>query len=287
MGKSFNNNPLAFRAAGLTAGLALKQGIFSCHKLTNLRLVPAALAILVQCAAVITVFISVLVIGFFADIHFSTFSLVLIQALIATGFCIFVGMASWWRWIHFFFPLALCGMSLWQVPNEVYLVGFLVSLSLYWTTFRSQVPFYPSRPSVWRNVAELIPQDKPIRMIDIGSGLGDLSMHIAKTRPESQIEGIEIAPLPWLISKLRACLARSKAQFTLGDYHALDFAQYDVVFAYLSPAAMPALWQKAQQEMRAGSLLMSYEFEIMGVTPNFYVQGINQAPNIYVWKIAG
>ena len=39
--------------------------------------------------------------------------------------------------------------------------------------------------------------------------------------------------------------------------------------------------------MRAGSLLMSYEFEIMGVTPNFYVQGINQAPNIYVWKIAG
>lgn len=35
-----------------------------------------------------------------------------------------------------------------------------------------------------------------------------------------------------------------------------------MVFAYLSPAAMPALWSKAQREMRAGSFLASYEFEI-------------------------
>ena len=291
MRNALDNNPPALNSTGQSTDFEFKLGIFphlnSSFSLikSRLRLVPAALAILVQCAAFITVLLSVLVIGFFAPIHFPIFSLVLMQALIATGFCIFVGMASWWRWIHFFFPLALWGMSLWQVPNEVYLIGFLISLSLFWTTFRSQVPFYPSRPSVWRMVAELIPQDKPIRMIDIGSGLGDLSMHIAKTRPESQIEGIEIAPLPWLISKLRASLTRSKAQFKLGDYHAIDFAQYDVVFAYLSPAAMPALWKKAQQEMRAGSLLMSYEFEIPGIQPSFYIKSAGKLPTIYVWKL--
>ena len=291
MRNALDNNSLALNSTSQSTDFEFKLGIFS-HLNSSfnpiksrLRLVPAAQAILVQCASLVLVFLCILVVGFFAPLHFSIFSLLLMQALIATGFCILFGMARWWRWINFFFPLALWGMSLWQVPNEVYLIGFLISLSLFWTTFRSQVPFYPSRPSVWRMVAELTPQDKPIRMIDIGSGLGDLSMHVAKVRPLGQIEGIEIAPLPWLISKLRARLTGSKAIFKLGDYHQLDFSKYDVVFAYLSPAAMPALWQKAQQEMRAGSLLMSYEFEIVGVKPSFCIESAAKTSMIYAWKM--
>ena len=97
------------------------------------------------------------------------------------------------------------------------MAGFIISLSLFWTTFRTQVPFFPSRPIVRQKVTELIPQDKPIRMIDIGSGLGDLVMHIANARTHSHIEGIEIAPLPWLISMIRAYLTRSNAAFKLGE----------------------------------------------------------------------
>src|SRR5690606_24694820 len=115
--------------------------------------------------------------------------------------------------------------------------GFLISLSIFWTTFRSQVPFFPSRPIVWQKVAELIPSHKTVRMIDIGSGLGDLSMHVAKAKNNSHIEGIEIAPLPWLVSVVRAWIRRSSARFRLGNYHELHFAAYDIVFAYLSPAA--------------------------------------------------
>ena len=134
MRNALDNNPPALNSTGQSTDFEFKLGIFphlnSSFSLikSRLRLVPAALAILVQCAAFITVLLSVLVIGFFAPIHFPIFSLVLMQALIATGFCIFVGMASWWRWIHFFFPLALWGMSLWQVPNEVYLIGFLIEI---------------------------------------------------------------------------------------------------------------------------------------------------------------
>jgi predicted O-methyltransferase YrrM len=76
------------------------------------------------------------------------------------------------------------------------------------------------------------------------------------------VVGIELAPLPWLVSRLRAAWSGSRARFLRGDYEQLNFAEYDLVFAYLSPAAMPALWRKAQREMRPGSLLASYEFEI-------------------------
>lgn len=103
-------------------------------------------------------------------------------------------------------------------------------------------------------------------MIDIGSGLGDMSMYMAKVRAQDQVEGIEIAPLPWLISVVRAKCKRSRAQFKLGNYDDLNFADYDVVFAYLSPAAMSRLWQKAHREMRTGSLLVSLEFPISDVT---------------------
>lgn len=261
-------------------------------RISEMHLKPATLAVLVQSAALITVLVLSwtvqLVAAAYLDINltFSMLTLVLMQASLAAIFSSLAGMASWWRWIHLGFPIAIWGMSSWHIPSEFYLTGFIVSFSLFWTTFRSQVPFFPSRPVVWRQVAKLMPKDKPVRLIDIGSGLGDMPMYIAKARPDSHIEGIEIAPLPWLVSLLRAKIKRSKAVLKLGDYRALDFANYDIIFAYLSPAAMLALWQKAHQEMRSGSLLISLEFEIPGIAPSMRIAGTGHSPALYVWRMS-
>lgn len=257
----------------------------------NKRLVPATLAVFIQCAALLTVAAVTWTVNFVTTAYFgvnlniSIFTLVLMQALLAATFSYLAGMASWWRWIHLCFPLTAWMMLQCHIPNAIYLVGFMISLSLFWTTFRTQVPFFPSRPVVWQQVASIIPQDSPVRLIDIGSGLGDMSMYMAKTRPDSQIEGIEIAPLPWIISFIRAKLRRSSARFTLGNYQALDFANYDVIFAYLSPAAMRMLWDKASKEMRPGSLLISLEFEIPNMPESMRILGNKNTPDIYVWKI--
>ena len=261
------------------------------NKTEKIRLVPALLAVIVQCTALLTVIIStklIFLVGhayFYTVLSFPILLLVIMQALFASLFSYWLGMASWWRLIHFSFPVIIWLMSQWQVPSEIYLTGFVFSLGLFWTTFRSQVPFFPSRPIVWQQLARLIPQDRPIRLIDIGSGLGDVAMHIAKIRADSLIEGVEVAPLPWLISYVRAKLRRSTAIFKMGDYRALNFANYDVVFAYLSPVAMPALWQKASQEMKSGSLLISLEFEVPGIAPNLRIAGAKNSPMIYVWKL--
>jgi hypothetical protein len=258
---------------------------------TSMQFKPATLAVLIQCVALLAIVVITwatnLVARNYLEVSFSIsmFTLVLMQALVAATFSYIVGMASWWRWIHLCFPLAAWVMFQWHIPNGVYLVGFIISLSLFWTTFRTQVPFFPSRPMVWQQVAKIIPQDKSVRLIDIGSGLGDMSMYMAKIRPDSHIEGIEIAPLPWVISYIRAKFCKSSAKFILGNYQALDFANYDVIFAYLSPAAMRMLWDKASQEMRPGSLLISLEFEIPGVIENIRIAGNQNRPDIYVWKI--
>lgn len=193
------------------------------------------------------------------------------------------GLARWWCAIGLLFAPALLGASQLALPPVVFLLAFIFLLSLYWSTFRTQVPFYPSGPKVWRAVAELIAQQPGVRLVDIGSGLGGLVLDLARRRPDGQFEGIELAPLPWLISRLRAQLAGSGARFLRGDYEALDFGQYDVVFAYLSPAAMAALWRKAEREMLPGSMLLSYEFKIAARAPDKTIVATERGPLLYIW----
>lgn len=254
----------------------------------KINLKPATLAVLIQATAFFFIVSVTLV--------FRTYSpnlldntpvvfFVLLHGVVAAYFSSIANMEKWWRWIHVVFPLAVWLMSQWQIPNVIYLVGFLLSLGLYWTTFRTQVPFFPSTHAVHEQILSLIPQSQSIRVIDIGSGLGDMCLTIAKSRPACVVEGIEIAPLPWFVSFVRAKLVSSRAYFRIGDYRLLNFADYDLIFAYLSPAAMPDLWKKAQSQMRSGCLLVSYEFEISGVAPTMVMSHLGSERLLYVWKI--
>jgi SAM-dependent methyltransferase len=161
------------------------------------------------------------------------------------------------------------------LPPWLFLAAFLAMLAIYWSTFRTQVPYFPSGRRAWDAVAGVLPQGRPVYLVDIGSGLGGLVLDLARRRPESTFVGIELAPLPWLVSRLRAPFA--------GDYEGLDFADYDVVFAYLSPAAMEALWRKASAEMRPGTLLLSYEFVIMAKAPDLTILPTGPGPLLYGW----
>lgn len=210
----------------------------------------------------------------------------LLQGLFAALLTYGAGLASWWCLIGLLFPLALLGASALHLPPPVFLAAFVFLLGLYWSTFRTQVPFYPSHPAVWAAVAAELPPPSPgksLRLLDIGSGLGGLVLDLARRRPDLQCTGIELAPLPWLLSRLRARLSGSRARFVRGDYEALDFAGYDVVFAYLSPAAMPRLWQQATAQMRPATVLFSYEFIIAAKTPDKTIAATPVGPALYVW----
>jgi SAM-dependent methyltransferase len=192
-------------------------------------------------------------------------------------------LAPWWIGICLLFPLALHGANGLDLPPWLFLAVFLFMLVVYWSTFRTQVPYYPSGKTAWQAVAEQLPQGRAVSVVDIGSGLGGLVLDLARRRPELRATGIELAPLPWLASWLRARLANSRARFIRGDYESLDFADYDAVFAYLSPAAMTALWRKARREMRPGSMLMSYEFAIQGAPPTVSLHLHDTGRTLYIW----
>lgn len=244
---------------------------------------PAAGALLIQAMS----FVIVLGLSGAGIIPFSppSLSAVFVQGAIAVTLSHLRGLAWWWLPIQFLFPVALVLLLALHLPPWIFLALFLALLPLYWTTFRTQVPFFPSRPATWKAVLRLMPTGRAVRFIDIGSGFGGLVMHLAAARPDNSVLGIEVAPLPWAVSALRARGAGSRAQFLRGDYGRLDFGSYDVVFAYLSPAAMPALWKKACAEMPQGGLLLSYEFPVPDVEPDIVVEVEDDGPSLYGWHI--
>ncbi|MCE3605226.1 class I SAM-dependent methyltransferase [Massilia sp. P8910] len=243
---------------------------------------PAAQALLLQCAACpLTLVVVYLLARGGSSLSYADAAL--IQGILACALTRLRGLAVWWLGIQLAFPLALMGTHQLHMPPLLFLAMFLFLLALYWSTFRTQVPYYPSSKWVWNEVDKLLPKGKPLLVIDIGSGLGGFTLDMARRRPASHCVGIELAPLPWLLSWLRARLTGSRARFVRGDYDNLDLSSYDAVFAYLSPAAMSALWKKASREMRPGAILLSYEFLITEKTPDIILMPTGRGAPLYGW----
>ena len=243
---------------------------------------PAVRALLIQLAALPLSYIVIIALAQ-AGTPAGMAGAALVQGAIAATISWWRKLAPWWLAIQFAFPLALLAGAGLHLPPWLFLAGFVLLLLIYWSTFRTQVPYFPSGRRAWDEVAKLLPQDRPAHLIDIGSGLGGLVLDLARRRPDSTFSGIELAPLPWLASRLRA-FGRPNVRFIRGDYERLDFAGFDVVFAYLSPAAMEALWRKASAEMRPGALLLSYEFVIKGKSPDITIVPTGPGPLLYGWR---
>jgi hypothetical protein len=233
-------------------------------------------------AMVITFVISDLASGYFAE-GFPLALFAIVHGLVAALLAKMCRMAWWWSVILGVFPILALLVQALQLPPILFLIVFLVLLVVFWTTYRNQVPYFPSGLRVWRCVEEVLPKDKPFTLIDIGSGFGGAVMYWSSRHAQGVFSGIEHAPLPWLYSAMLARFKRSRAKFIRGDFTKINLAKYDVVFAYLSPAAMPDLWEKALSEMVKGSLLLSYEFVVEEKKPDIVIKTRENGETLYGW----
>jgi hypothetical protein len=249
------------------------------------RLSPAAKALLIQSLSLILCLLLSLILRALLKNPPPLYFYIVVLAAIAAFLTSVFHLDWWWRGIQFFFPLLIWTFLFIEIPHHYYLIAFLISALIFWTTFRTQVPYYPSTAALLPIILNLLPTYRSIKFIDIGSGMGGLLIKLANARSDSVFFGVEIAPLPWCISYLRAKLLRSPVNFVFGNYKKQDFGNFDVVFAYLSPVVMPFIWKKVISEMRPGSLLMSYEFIIHDVAPDLSINIADNDPILYVWRI--
>ncbi len=210
----------------------------------------------------------------------------LLQGILAAIASYIMRMPTWWIPIQLCFMPAIAATLAIGLSPVWFGCSFCLLALIYGKTYQTQVPLYLSSTAVTQALNAHLPQQSNFNFIDLGCGCGGLLHSLAKNNPQGSFYGIEAAPLPFFISKIRHRLLRSNCNIRWGDLWKQDLGQYDIVYAYLSPVPMQALWEKAQREMRPGSLFISNTFIVPDVKPDETVT-VNDFSHsaLYVWRI--
>lgn len=192
---------------------------------------------------------------------------VFVQGALAAAIGIRLGLATWWLPMNLLFAPALILALSFGFSPVWFLAAFFALFLAYWSVFCSQVPLYLSSRKAWAAVAELLPAQPGFSLLDVGAGLGGMLDYLSIRRPDARFQGMEIAPLPFVLAWLRRWAAKGTYRIWWGDFWKHSLAAHDVVYAYLSPVPMAKLWVKACQEMAPGSRFISNTFSVPDVDP--------------------
>ncbi|MEW5782357.1 MAG: class I SAM-dependent methyltransferase [Pseudomonadota bacterium] len=186
----------------------------------------------------------------------------LLQGGLAAMIALKLRAPRWWIPIHLgFMPLGVIVHGLDIAPGW-FLAAFVLLLLVFWRTDASRVPLYLTNRTTAQTLLGLLPAT-PCRILDLGCGDGGLLKTLALARPDCLFTGIEHAPLPWLVARLR-CAGLPNVTILRRDFWNVSLGGHAVVYAFLSPAPMPRLWAKAHREMSPGALLISNSFAVPG-----------------------
>jgi precorrin-6B methylase 2 len=149
---------------------------------------------------------------------------------------------------------------------------FLVIFIPVWVSYeyfqkKTGVPVFPSMPPMRKKIIGRLKQDiaernlENYRIIDLGSGSGQLTWHIARAFPNAKITGVELSYIPWLRSVVRKKLWGVKnLNYIRADFWSFDLSPADAVITYLPGKIMEQVGQKLHKDLRPGTLITANAF---------------------------
>jgi predicted RNA methylase len=116
---------------------------------------------------------------------------------------------------------------------------------------------------VARAICRLAKIDKDDVIYDLGSGDGTALITAAKEFGAKGV-GIEIDPLRVLISKIKIKLNRQEKKLKIirKNFFDVDISDATVIFVYLVPKALNRLLPKFKKELKKGTRIMSFRYEV-------------------------
>jgi len=188
------------------------------------------------------------------------------QSLFAMTLSYAFGLRRWWLGVQFALPILAWASLALAAPSWVYLSVFVALLLVYSNASSERVPLYLSNRTTWAAISQMLSAETVAQarhdapsFVELGCGLGGAIAYLSKAHPDWRFVGVENAPGPYLISRLRL-IGRPNARVEFKSLWDVDFSSFDVAYAFLSPATMPRLIARANAEMKAGALLISNSF---------------------------
>ncbi|MGA2911026.1 MAG: 50S ribosomal protein L11 methyltransferase [Candidatus Levyibacteriota bacterium] len=139
----------------------------------------------------------------------------------------------------------------------------LLLLSMVWPPDSPWAPWWRTSQPTARAICQLA-KIKPEELIyDLGSGDGTALITAAKEFGANGV-GIEIDPLRYWVSKIRIQKngLSKRIKVVRKNFFQKNIKNADVVFVYLVPKALEKLLPKFKQELKKGTRIVSYVYEI-------------------------
>jgi hypothetical protein len=189
---------------------------------------------------------------------------------------------SWWRRliISLGFPLSLAASGVIGLPAWAWLIPMLLLLLVYPLNAWRDAPLFPTPANALAQLPSVAVLPTGARILDAGCGLGHGLQALRLAYPDAALHGIEWS---WPLAQL--CRWRCPwASVARGDIWRADWSRYDMVYLFQRPESMPRAIAKARAELRAGSWLVSLEFEAAGLKPFARLEGAKGKP-VWVYQI--
>lgn len=212
----------------------------------------------------------------------------LAQGLLAASLARWLGLSRSWWWLNLAFAPALLLASGAPLPSWVFLGAFALLALLNWNSIGERVPLYLSGARSRRQLAALLARQAPgFRFVDLGCGPAGTLLALARQFPQGQFVGVETAPLSFALAWLR-CLRQGNCRIRYENLWRTDLGAFDVVYCFLSPAPMAALWDKASAQMTAGAWLVSNSFAVPDVAADEVIELHDwRRSRLLLWRMPG
>lgn len=129
------------------------------------------------------------------------------------------------------------------------------------------VPYVPTPKQVVKRMVELAKLQGSEVVYDLGCGDARLLIEAKKNYPGIQAVGYELPLGIYLFAKLKVALSKLRIEIHLQDFRKVNMGNADVIFLYLVPEVFAKLENKLNQELRAGTRIISHGFEFPKKVP--------------------
>jgi SAM-dependent methyltransferase len=200
----------------------------------------------------------------------------------ATLLCVLLSALASNLWRRFLivlgFPMSqlLLFSATFSMPPLAWLCLLVLIVLVYPLNAWSDAPLFPTPSKALLEMPEHVRLKPQARILDAGCGLGDGLKALRGAYPDADYFGLEMS---WLL-RLLCALRCPWAKIRQGNIWLADWHSYDVIYMFQRPESMPHAVEKAHRELKAGSWLVSLEFEARDLKPTAVVYGSDGRP---VW----
>jgi SAM-dependent methyltransferase len=148
----------------------------------------------------------------------------------------------------------------------LFLIYLILILSSIWPSDSPWAPGWRTNRTTAEAICRLAKVNGKSIVYDLGSGDGEALIAAAKLGARGV--GIEIDPLRFWVTKIRAKTngVSDRLNFIRGDFFKQDISEANIIFVYLIPKTLDRLLPKFKKELKKGTKIISYRYE-MNLTP--------------------